>query len=137
MLYSLAGHSASICSMANHGEYVSSGGDYGCSSLIIWDVRTWTIKNRVQAHTAAVTCIVDLYDGVHLATASYDKNINIYNYKRSALICNLSSNNNVAIACMIINGDKTKLISSGLDNSISIWKIFREVHTYLLIESKH
>ena len=36
LLYVLTGHQANICSLSNHGSFVSSGGDHGCSSLIMW-----------------------------------------------------------------------------------------------------
>lgn len=40
------------------------------------------MKRKVNLHTAALTCIVDLLDGSHLATGGYDKKINVYNYKK-------------------------------------------------------
>jgi WD40 repeat protein len=131
--------------MASHNSVVSSGGDHGCCSLILWDIKTWTIKNKIQVHTAAVTCIVDLCDGQTLATGSYDKKICFYNYKRSTILHNLSANK-VAVACMTLNGDKSRLISSGLDNSITVWKIYRdevlfslfsmEISTIVIFKSK-
>lgn len=86
----LQGHTASICSMSSHNGFVSTGGDHGCGSVIIWDTKTWTIKNKITAHTAAVTCILDLNDGRNLVTGSYDKKINILDYRRSEIILNLS-----------------------------------------------
>ena len=38
------------------------------------------MRSRMQIHNAAVTAIVDLQDSTHLATASYDKKINIVNH---------------------------------------------------------
>ena len=64
------------------GGYLASGSDHGCSCLILWDIRTWTISLRIQAHTAAVTSILDLEDGLHLLTGSYDKKVNIFNRRR-------------------------------------------------------
>lgn len=69
--------------MANFGGFFASGGDNGCSSLILWDPATWKIKRKVNLHSAALTCIVDLLDGTHLATGGYDKKINVYNYRKS------------------------------------------------------
>jgi len=40
--------------------FLASGSDHGCSSLILWDVRTWTIASKAQVHAAAVTGILDL-----------------------------------------------------------------------------
>lgn len=64
----LRGHDASICSLSTiktnpSNTYLASGSDHGCCCLILWDIRTWTICSRIQAHVAAVTSIVDLDDG--------------------------------------------------------------------------
>jgi WD40 repeat protein len=129
MLFVLSGHSANICYMCNHGSLLSSGGDHGCSSLILWDTKAWSMRFKVQLHSAAVTCIVDLCDGYHLATGSYDKKVNIFNYRKGIVSFTLSSAK-AGIACMIISGDHHRLITSSLDKSISIWKITREVKMY-------
>lgn len=60
-----------------------SGSDVGCSTLIFWDVNSWTIKSKIHAHSAAITSIVDLKDGQTLVSGSYDKLINIYNHRRA------------------------------------------------------
>lgn len=61
----LKGHDASICCLStvrnlNGDLFLASGSDHGCSSLVIWDIRNWSITSKIQAHTAAVTGIVDL-----------------------------------------------------------------------------
>lgn len=125
LLYSLAGHQANICCLANHGDVVSSGGDHGCSSLIIWDCKSWSMRNKVQAHSAAVTSIVDLQDSNNIATASYDRKINIFSHRKGAVL--LSANCKAGIACMALTSDRHRLISSALDNSIAVWTITRNV----------
>ena len=122
LLFTLPGHNASICSMANHGSFISSGGDDGCSSLILWDSRTWTIKSRFQGHFAAITSIVDLKDGKHLVTGGFDSKINIYNYKKGSLWLTCSSNKS-KITCMVLSADKLRLVSTGLDFSIFVWRL--------------
>ena len=54
----------------------------GCNSLILWDNKTWTVRSKIQAHSAAISGIVDLLDDQSLAVSSYDKKITIYNYRR-------------------------------------------------------
>ena len=126
LVQTLVGHQANVCSLCNHGPLISSGGDHGCSSLITWDVRFWTTRSKVQLHSAAVTCIVDLRDGVHLATASYDRKVNIFNFKRGVGILT-ASNNRAGIGCMAITSDRERLLTAALDNSIAIWYLTREV----------
>ncbi len=41
-------------------RFLASGSDHGCSSLILWDTKTWNMHAKVTCHTAAVTAIVDL-----------------------------------------------------------------------------
>lgn len=71
----LSGHKASVCCMMSNHEFLASGGDVGCNSVILWDTRTWTIKSKIQAHSAAISGIVDLMDDQTLASSSYDKKI--------------------------------------------------------------
>jgi COMPASS component SWD3 len=124
LLYVLAGHQANVCSLASHGQLVSSGGDHGCSSLIVWDCKSWSVRSKVQLHSAAVTCIVDLQDSSNLATASYDRKINIFSYRKGAVLLTVNSCK-AGIACMALSSDKHRLISSALDNSIAVWRITR------------
>jgi hypothetical protein len=49
------------------------------------------MKRKVNLHSAALTCIVDMLDGSHLATGGYDKKIQIYNYKKSEPIFEVNS----------------------------------------------
>lgn len=131
LLYVLSGHQANICSLASHGQLVSSGGDHGCSSLIVWDsAKSWSMRSRVQLHSAAVTCIVDLQDSTTLATGSYDKKLNIFSYRKGTVV--LTANCKAGIACMALSSDKHRLISSSLDNSIGVWKLSREVPSFPL-----
>lgn len=74
---------------------------------------------------AAVTGIVDLEDGRHIATGSYDKKIAIYNMAKNQIVLTLN-NNKSSVTGMIINADKSKLVTSGLDKTISIWSIIRK-----------
>ena len=78
----LCGHKASVCCLMNHPEFLVSGGDVGCNSLILWDNKTWTVRSKIQTHSAAISGIVDLLDDQSLAVSSYDKKITIYNYRR-------------------------------------------------------
>lgn len=47
----LRGHKASICKLAlitNNGKrYLASGSDHGCSSIVLWDINTWTMRMRI------------------------------------------------------------------------------------------
>lgn len=128
-LRSLRGHEASICCLSstrnlNGDVFLASGSDHGCSSLILWDVRSWAIANRVQAHTAAVTAILDLEDGRHVATGSYDKKINVFSTVKNQIVLTLS-NNRSSVTGMVMTIDKSKLVTSGLDKSLTVWGITR------------
>lgn len=126
---SLKGHDAAICSLTcvknSKGKILlASGSDFGCCCLILWNLDSWTIASRIQSHTAAVTCILDLEDGENLLTGSYDKKINLFNHNRGQLVFS-TSNSKSAIASMVMSCDKKKLITSGLDKRMTIWSIQR------------
>lgn len=120
----LVGHDASVCSLADFGQFFVSGGDSGCNSVIFWDPSTWKIKNKLNSfHGAAVGCLLDLGDGVSIATGSYDKNINIYNYNIGELAFNLKSNRS-AVCALSWNQHNRKMISAGLDQTVTLWSTF-------------
>jgi WD40 repeat protein len=126
----LKGHEASICCLSsfrnlNGDVFLASGSDHGCSSLILWDIRSWSIQSKIQAHVAAVTAIVDLEDGRHIATGSYDKKIAIYSMIKNQVVLTLN-NNKSSVTGMVINADKTRLVTSGLDKTLSVWSIIRK-----------
>lgn len=106
-------------------RFLASGSDHGCSSLILWDTRSWAMHTKVQCHTAAVTAIVDLQDGRHLVTGSYDKKINLFSHAKGKIITTLS-NNKTSVTSMVMTSDKMRIVSSGLDNSLSVWTIVRK-----------
>ncbi len=59
-----------------------------------------------------------------MATGSYDKKIAIYNIVKNQIVLTLN-NNKSSVTGMVINADKTKLVTSGLDKTISVWSIIR------------
>jgi WD40 repeat protein len=126
-LRTLRGHEAAICCLATvksqSGDILASGSDNGCGSVILWDPRSWQIMSKIQAHEAAVTSIVDLDDGRHIATGSYDKKINIFSMSRNQKLLTLS--NRASVTGMVMNADKTRLVTAGLDKSVSVWNILR------------
>ncbi len=67
---------------------------------------------------------MDLQDGRHVATGSYDKKINIFSMTRNQRI--LSLNNRTSVTSMVMSCDKSKLVASGLDKTISVWSIIRK-----------
>ena len=122
----LQGHQASICSLANFGDFFASGGDNGCGSLIIWSPVEWKPLNRVSLHSAALTCIIDLLDGTHLLTAGYDKQIIVYNYRKNAVKFDVNTNKS-PITSMGLCSQGRKLVTAGLDSTLIVWSIFIQV----------
>ena len=133
LLQTLSGHRASVCSLSSFGNFFASGGDNGCGSLILWESATWKMKRKINLHTAALTCIVDFLDGCHLATGGYDKKIHIYNYKKSETSFEVNSCRS-GVTSMIICEQSRKLISAGLDSTLTIWNIFTQVQKCFIIE---
>ena len=120
----LPGHRSSVCCMMGHREFLASGGDIGCNSLILWDIKTWTIKSKVQSHSAAISSIVNLQDDQHLITGSYDKKICVYSYREGGLKYTLPSNKS-SVTSIVMNVDGSKMISCGLDHIINIWQVVK------------
>lgn len=126
----LKGHEASICCLStvknlNGDVFLASGSDRGCCSLILWDIRSWTIHTKIQAHVGAVTGIVDLDDGRHVITGSYDQKLNLYSLVSNKIVYSINDNKS-SITGMVMTVDKSKLVTGGLDSSVTIWNIVRK-----------
>ena len=67
-----------------------------------------------------------------MATGSYDKKITVYSTVRNQIVLNLN-NNKTSVTGMIINADKTRLLASGLDKTISVWAILRKNGVVLVL----
>ena len=62
-------HKASICTLAilnmEGSEYLETGSDHGCSSIIIWSPSNWTVIQKFDHLSADLTAILDLKDDCH------------------------------------------------------------------------
>lgn len=125
----LKGHKASICKLAlvvNNGKkYLASGSDHGCSSIILWDTSTWSIRMRIESHRAAVTSILDLQDNRSMISGSYDKTINVYNLSSEGKILFNLPVNKTSVTALLLNCTGSKLVSCGLDDSLNVWQVVR------------
>jgi WD40 repeat protein len=128
-LHALSGHKASICSLFNFGNFFASGGDNGCGNLILWDPEQFRMKQRVALHLAALTCIADLTDGTHLATGGYDKKIQVFNYRRGEPAFEVNSCRS-GVTCMVVCEQSKKLVSAGLDSTLTVWALSIKVPAY-------
>lgn len=78
---------------------------------------------------AAVTCILDMEDGEHLLTGSYDKKINLFNHRRGEVIS--SYNNKSGLTSLVLTSDHRHVVSSGLEHSIIVWNIISTANVIL------
>lgn len=91
---------------------------------MLWDSEGYTPVLKLEGHKAAVTCIVDLGDGLHMASGSYDKKINIYNLQQGQVAYNLPTNKS-SVTGIVLSARGSKMVSCGLDNSLNVWQIVR------------
>jgi WD40 repeat protein len=108
----------------NGKNLLASGSDRGCSTIVLWDLSTYTIRLRLTGHTGAVTSIVDLQDNRSLISGSYDKTLNVYSLNEGKILYNLPVNK-TQVTNILLNSNGSKMVSCGLDNSLSVWKIVR------------
>lgn len=92
---------------------MASGGDIKCNTIVLWDTSTWTIRSKIQAHSAAVTALVDCGDGQTMISGSFDKKINVINYNRAEVMFNLPINKQ-SVMGITLNSTKTKMISASI-----------------------
>lgn len=78
-------HNASVCSLSllisPHRQVLISGGDVGCSKIILWDALTLEYITEFSGyHTAAITCLTTLRDN-QFVSGSLDKTLRLFNYE--------------------------------------------------------
>ena len=71
-----------------------------------------------------MTSIVDLGDGRHIATGSYDKKVNIFSLSKNQKVVNL--NNRTSVTAMVLSADQNRLVTAGLDKTLSVWVLSRK-----------
>lgn len=106
---------------------MASGSDHGCSTILLWELPSLTLRHRLEGHKAAVTSIVDLLDGQHIVSGSYDKKINVYNMKNGKTVQSVA--NKASVTGIVLNNTAEKMISCGLDNTLSVWNVIRSQHS--------
>lgn len=125
----LHGHKAGICTMAQirgkSSEYLASGGDQGCGSVILWDLTNWKLKTHFTPHSAAVSSITDFNDYELLVSCSYDKTLKVINHITSNVIMNIPNHTNSPIVSMALNSHCNRLVTASLDCTMNVWRIKR------------
>ena len=72
-----------------------------------------------------MTSIVDLQDNRSLISGSYDKSIYVYNLNEEGkLLFNLPANK-ASVTAVLMNSNGSKLITCGLDDTVSVHQIMR------------
>lgn len=72
-----------------------------------------------------MTAIVDLQDNRSLISGSYDKTINVYNLNEDGkMVFNLPANR-ASVTSVLMNCNGNKLITCGLDDTVSVHQIMR------------
>ena len=126
----LKGHKAGVCKLAlvvsNGKKFLASGSDYGCSSIVLWDILSWNMRMKIESHKAAISAIVDLNDNRSMISGSYDKNINIYNLNNEGKMLYNLPINKTPVTAILLNCNNSKMISCGLDDSVNVWQIVRD-----------
>ena len=65
-------------------------------------------------------------------TGGYDRKIVIYNYQHGHIVEEMKTNNS-PIACMSLTSDGNRVVSTGLDCSVSVWRVLRNVIFLLML----
>lgn len=91
----LVGHSAPVCCLYWDLQWLYSGGDVGCGSILIWDPRGWTVRTKLSYHSGAVTSIMVVPSTNFLLSSSLDKTIKIFDCDS----CTIVGSHNSAYPC--------------------------------------
>jgi WD40 repeat protein len=93
-------------------------------SIKIWNIETSSFVINLQGHTGFIKSFVNLKKG-HLASASSDKTVRIWNYESleygAALLATLKGHSNSVQSLALLPDDN--LASSSLDQTVKMWNL--------------
>ena len=106
-------------------NYLVSGSDAGCSLVVVWDPVTWQPRHVFSSHSAAVTGIVDLQDGVHFMSAGYDKKLNVFSLEQGKLVYEAPLSES-PITGLVINKNGSRIVASSLHKTLNVYRVVRD-----------
>jgi WD40 repeat protein/serine/threonine protein kinase len=105
--------------ISSNGLYAAVG--YGNSVLLIYEIATGTIVERLYGHSAAVNSVVYNADG-QLLSGSYDQTVRLWDVENSAVVQRFSGVHSTA-AEAVFSSDNTRIFSVDANGLMAFWDV--------------
>ncbi len=106
-------------SVSPDGKWAAVGEASG--EIKLWDLATLKDPKALAGHTAAVSDLEFLPDGLKLVSASQDKTVRLWNVADGAAVTQLETP--AAVNALAVIADGTQVATGGADNIIRLWSL--------------
>ena len=105
------------------GTLLVAGGKVGQEGVaFVWNVESQEVALRIDGHNDAIYSIAQSPDQSYIATASYDKQINVWDRKTGELVQQCLGHND-AVYDLDFSSDSRNLLSASADQTIKVWSL--------------
>lgn len=98
-----------------------TGGSESECSIIVWDLDDRKALKRLSGHKHQISCIVDLKDFSHVASASFDGRVAIWDISKNFACKKLLECHSSPILNLHYNFSMDQLIAGYMDGTINVW----------------
>jgi WD40 repeat protein/tRNA A-37 threonylcarbamoyl transferase component Bud32 len=99
-------------------------------TILLWDARTGYLTRTIRGHDGPINRVAFSPDGVHVASASGDDNVNLWEINRDQEARSLPGKD--AMRAVAFGHDGSYLLAAGYDQEVSLWDLAtgRSVRTF-------
>lgn len=99
-----------------------TGGSESECSIIVWDLESRKAMKRLSGHKHQISCIIDLKDYCHVASASFDSRVAIWDISNNFVCKKLLDCRSSPILSLHYNSSMNQLLAGYMDGTINVWK---------------
>lgn len=105
---------------SNDGQYLVAATD---KVVTIWETKSWTIHQRLRAHSSKITHLKFHPDGQHFATCSNDQKVIFWNIETGKVQFSFIPHSGVSPTAIAISKDGKTFATASSNREVKIWEL--------------